>query len=113
MRLCPGGQHAARVRFSARILTAALKIRSNTVCRPLLCSLLGNDRGHHIPPAGSAIAGVLAYNMCKQNCKNGDQFGTGVHEGIIGPESANNALRRADRLPPCSCWAYRGHRYQP
>lgn len=56
----------------------------------LLCSLLGTVVGI-IPAAGSAIAGVLGYNMCKQICKNGDQFGTGVPEGIIGPESANNA----------------------
>lgn len=56
----------------------------------LLCAILGTVVGI-IPAAGSAIAGVLGYNWSKNLCKNGDQFGTGVPEGIVGPESANNA----------------------
>lgn len=56
----------------------------------LLCAVLGTVVGI-IPAAGSAIAGVLGYNWSKNLCKNGDRFGTGVPEGIVGPESANNA----------------------
>ncbi|PNV60436.1 hypothetical protein C0033_19370 [Clostridium sp. chh4-2] len=56
----------------------------------LLCSVLGTVVGI-IPAAGSSIAGILAYNFSKQICKNGDEFGTGVPEGIISCESANNA----------------------
>lgn len=44
-----------------------------------------------IPAASSSIAGILAYNFSKNLCKNGDEFGTGVPEGIVSCESANNA----------------------
>lgn len=56
----------------------------------VLCSLLGTVVGI-IPAAGSSIAGILAYNFSKQICKNGEQFGTGVPEGIVCCETANNA----------------------
>ena len=60
------------------------------IVQAVLCAILGTVVGI-IPAAGSAIAGVLGYNWSKNLCKNGDKFGTGVPEGIIGPESANNA----------------------
>lgn len=63
------------------------------VKRPIqtvLCSILGVVVGI-IPAAGASVAGVLAYNQSKQWSKAGDQFGTGVPEGIVACETANNA----------------------
>ncbi|MBQ9562454.1 MAG: tripartite tricarboxylate transporter permease [Lachnospiraceae bacterium] len=60
------------------------------IVQSLLCSILGVIVGI-IPAAGSTIAGMLGYNWSKNLSKNGDKFGTGVPEGIVGPESANNA----------------------
>jgi len=56
----------------------------------VLCSVLGVVVGI-MPAAGGSVAGVLAYNQSKQWMKNGDKFGTGVDEGIISCETANNA----------------------
>ena len=60
------------------------------IVQSLLCSVLGTFVGI-IPAAGSAIAGVLGYNMSKNFSKHPEKFGTGTPEGIVGPESANNA----------------------
>ena len=65
----------------------------HVIKRPIqtvLCSLLGVIVGI-IPAAGASVAGVLSYNQSKQWCKNGDDFGTGVDEGLIASETANNA----------------------
>ena len=74
-------------------LRGLLKGFKDTLChivQSLLCSVLGTFVGI-IPAAGSAIAGVLGYNMSKNFSKHPGKFGTGTPEGIVGPESANNA----------------------
>lgn len=55
----------------------------------LKSSLIGTIIGA-LPAAGSAIAAVLSYNHAKQSLPK-IKFGTGVKEGIIAPESSNNA----------------------
>jgi len=75
---------------SLRGLLQGFRETLKRIIQALLCSILGTIVGI-IPAAGSAIAGVLGYNWSKNLCKNGSQFGTGVPEGIVGPESANNA----------------------
>jgi putative tricarboxylic transport membrane protein len=44
-----------------------------------------------LPAAGSTISNILAYDQAKKTSKEGDKFGTGAIDGIIAPESANNA----------------------
>ncbi|MDP2644654.1 MAG: tripartite tricarboxylate transporter permease [Desulfobacterales bacterium] len=44
-----------------------------------------------IPGIGSVGAMFMAYGQAKQTSKNQDLFGTGCVEGVIAPESANNA----------------------
>lgn len=56
----------------------------------VLCSLLGIIIGV-MPAAGASVAGMMGYNQSKQLCKRGELFGTGVPEGIIACETANNA----------------------
>jgi putative tricarboxylic transport membrane protein len=45
-----------------------------------------------LPGAGGSIANILAYDQAKKASKNPEKFGTGVAEGIIAPESSNNAV---------------------
>lgn len=45
-----------------------------------------------LPGAGGTIANILAYDQAKKASKTPDKFGTGVSEGIIAPESSNNAV---------------------
>lgn len=52
-----------------------------------------------IAPAGATPAAFLGYGMAKRFSKNGDKFGTGELDGLIGPETANNAAGTAALLP--------------
>lgn len=44
-----------------------------------------------LPGAGGSIASIISYNRAIQASKEPDSFGTGVPEGIIASETANNA----------------------
>lgn len=45
-----------------------------------------------LPGAGADIACWVAYDFEKRINKNGDKFGTGVVEGVLAPEVANNSM---------------------
>ena len=44
-----------------------------------------------LPAAGGSISNILAYDQAKKASKTPEKFGTGIPDGIIAPESANNA----------------------
>ena len=44
-----------------------------------------------LPAAGRSISNILAYDQAKKASKHPETFGTGCEDGIIAPESANNA----------------------
>ena len=44
-----------------------------------------------IPGMGSISAAWIAYGQAKQTSKNREKFGTGYEDGVIAPESADNA----------------------
>lgn len=45
-----------------------------------------------LPGAGGSIANILAYDQAKKASKKPEEFGTGIPDGIIAPESSNNAV---------------------
>lgn len=55
-----------------------------------------------LPGAGAAIAAFLAYGEARSSSKHPEQFGTGVPEGVIAPESANNAAVGGSMVPMLS-----------
>lgn len=44
-----------------------------------------------LPGAGGTIASIISYNQAVQTSKEPERFGTGIPEGVIAAESANNA----------------------
>lgn len=44
-----------------------------------------------LPGAGGTIASIISYNQAVQTSKSPERFGTGIPEGVIAAESANNA----------------------
>lgn len=44
-----------------------------------------------LPGAGSSISNILAYDQAKKASKTPEKFGTGIADGIVASESANNA----------------------
>jgi len=55
------------------------------------CSAIGTTMGL-IPGLGSAPAAFVAYAHAKQTSKHPEEFGHGAIEGVIAPESANDAV---------------------
>jgi len=62
------------------------------------CILLGVLIGI-VPGAGATIAAFLAYSLAAQFSRRGHQFGTGVLDGVVAPESANNATTGGAMIP--------------
>ena len=52
-----------------------------------------------LPAEGGTVAALIGYNEAKRWSKNKDKFGTGVIEGVAGPEAANNAATGAAMVP--------------
>jgi putative tricarboxylic transport membrane protein len=44
-----------------------------------------------VPGIGAIAASFIAYGQAKQTSKHPEKFGTGIVEGVIAPETANNA----------------------
>src|SRR5574339_404837 len=44
-----------------------------------------------VTPAGATPASFMSYGIAKRMAKNGNQFGTGVIEGVVAPETAAHA----------------------
>lgn len=52
-----------------------------------------------LPGIGSIIPTFISYGLEKRISKHPEKFGTGVIEGVAGPESANNAATAGNMLP--------------
>jgi len=44
-----------------------------------------------LPGAGSSISNILAYDQAKKTSKTPERFGTGISDGVVASEAANNA----------------------
>ena len=52
-----------------------------------------------LPAEGSTVAAMMGYNEAKRWSKTPEKFGTGCAEGIVAPESANNAAAGGAMVP--------------
>jgi putative tricarboxylic transport membrane protein len=52
-----------------------------------------------IPGTNSAVAAFMSYVVEKKVSRHPERFGTGVIEGVAGPETANNAYANAALIP--------------
>jgi putative tricarboxylic transport membrane protein len=52
-----------------------------------------------VPGVGENIAAWVAYDDAKRRDKLGQKFGTGVYEGVMAPETANNAAIGGSVIP--------------
>ena len=52
-----------------------------------------------IPGGGAILASFASYTLEKQISNHPERFGTGVIEGVAGPESANNAGAQSNFIP--------------
>lgn len=52
-----------------------------------------------LPAEGATVAAIMGYNEARRWSKNKEAFGTGIPEGIAGPEAANNAATGGAMVP--------------
>lgn len=52
-----------------------------------------------IPGAGASIAAFVAYQQARTFSKTPELFGTGIPEGVLAPESANNGVTSGTLVP--------------
>ncbi|MEE2845706.1 MAG: tripartite tricarboxylate transporter permease [Gemmatimonadota bacterium] len=61
---------------------------------PIIGTLVGA-----LPGAGAAMAAFLSYSEAKRSSAEPERFGSGVPEGIVAPEAANNAMTGGAFIP--------------
>ncbi len=95
-----GPARMERVRSITRVWPPWREMR-RTVPAALRGALVGIVVGV-IPAAGSAIGVVFSYLQEKRLSPHPERFGTGIPEGIVAPESSNNAEIGGDLIPTMS-----------
>lgn len=88
-------QREVRIRIEHRRAVATLLKRWTVVIRS---ALIGVFTGI-LPGAGGSIANILAYDQAKKASKEPDSFGKGNPDGIIAPETSNNAVEGGALTP--------------
>ncbi|MEM7430091.1 MAG: tripartite tricarboxylate transporter permease [Pseudomonadota bacterium] len=88
-------QGNVQIRIEHRRALAELWRRKLVVIRS---ALIGMFTGI-LPGAGGSIANILAYDQAKKASKEPDEFGKGNPEGIIAPETSNNAVEGGALTP--------------
>lgn len=73
----------------------AFKGLKKSIC---ISSIIGTLIGV-LPGVGQSTAALVAYNQAKNSSKEPEKFGTGCAEGIVAPESANNAVCGGALIP--------------
>ena len=86
----------ARIRFSE--LLAGFRALGTSLKAMASGSLLGYFVGM-LPAAGATPASLMAYGVAKSTSRKPEQFGKGAVEGVVAPETANNAASTGSLLP--------------
>jgi putative tricarboxylic transport membrane protein len=93
----PGLKTTPRI-SSVKAELPTVKLFMKNIGLMLRCSALGTGIGA-IPGIGGPIAAFLAYDHAKRFSKKPDNFGKGNIEGVIAPETANNAVTGGTLIP--------------
>lgn len=81
-------QGAIQARIEHRAAIRELLKRWTLVIRSALIGIFTGI----LPGAGGSVANILSYDQAKKASKTPQKFGTGTPEGVIAPESSNNAV---------------------
>ncbi|MEZ5908259.1 MAG: tripartite tricarboxylate transporter permease [Hyphomicrobiaceae bacterium] len=93
-----GSTLMSEVKFSVRGTINHLWSLLRTWKAMLMGSLLGYTVGV-LPAAGATPGSLMAYGIAKQMSREPETFGKGNVEGVVAPESANNAASTGSMLP--------------
>lgn len=88
----------AKQTFELKGFGLTLKEFKEQTINILRSSLIGIGIGI-LPGIGGSIAGLVAYSSAKNASKYPEKFGTGIVDGIVAPEAANNAVIGGSLIP--------------
>ena len=83
---------------NVRVELPSLRLLLGKISLMIRCSVLGTGIGA-IPGTGGAIASFLAYDHAMRFSKKPETFGKGNIDGVIAPETANNAVTGGTLIP--------------
>ena len=93
------GKHNKMVSISGKVpLIPHWKDLKGTGIPFTLGSVIGTCFGM-LPGIGQTTASLLSYNQSRQLSKHPEKYGTGISEGIVASESANNAVNGGALIP--------------
>jgi len=92
--------HAPQMKFSVSYDNIIPKLRDikESAVNIIRSSFIGTLIGL-VPGVGASTASLLAYNQAKLSSPHPEKFGTGVKDGIIASEAANNAVTGGAQIP--------------
>ena len=93
-----GKVELAKAQVNLRRIFNAVKELRHSWGTITMGSLLGYFVGI-LPAAGATPGSLMAYGMAKSMSKTPEKFGTGIIEGVVAPEAANNAASTGSMLP--------------
>lgn len=100
--LVEAGQEGGTIAEVGRMTGSVFKgVKDSLVGHPLATlrgSLAGVVMGM-VPGIGITLSSLAAYDLEKRLSKHPERFGTGVAEGVIAPEAANNSTQPASLIP--------------
>lgn len=93
------GEETKEVKQDVSHIIPEFKLMVKNLWLTFKCSVIGTVIGA-LPGAGGSIAAFLAYDHAKKTTKNPEvPFGEGAIEGVIAPETANNAAVGGALIP--------------
>ena len=92
------GVEVSQASLSVRRFVDAFRSLAGTAKTMLMGSFLGYFVGI-LPAAGATPGSLMAYGVARSIAKDPDSFGKGNVNGVVAPESANNAASTGSMLP--------------
>jgi putative tricarboxylic transport membrane protein len=93
-----GEMQLSKATISVRRIIDGFKSLKHSVKPMLMGSFLGYFVGI-LPAAGATPGSLMAYGVAKSMAKKPETFGKGNVDGVVAPESANNAASTGSMLP--------------
>ena len=88
----------SQAKVSVQRVIESLRSLKNSIKTMFMGSVLGYFVGL-LPAAGATPGSLMAYGLAKTMSKDPDSFGKGNVDGVVAPESANNAASTGSMLP--------------
>ncbi|MCZ6533379.1 MAG: tripartite tricarboxylate transporter permease [SAR324 cluster bacterium] len=88
----------SQAKVTLRSIVTTVKSLRSCIGTMTFGALLGYFVGI-LPAAGATPGSLMAYGMAKNFSKTPEKFGTGIVEGVVAPEAANNAASTGSMLP--------------